>query len=223
MGLNRIKDARSSRTTLTINKYFLSLSQYSDERIYIQGGQLYRMAKSLSCQEPAREMKLRFITGTEIAGAVRKISRGKTILGIFSGRLYRQDRNGVFHHASGFSLGDYLIATPDQLIFWERGESGQKTESIRYQDITSVEYATGIIFGDVNIGSRAACRKFGDASVRDISRIRCIVTERMDYCRNLSCPSRRTRVHDGRPAPGLFGTGTGIGWIAADPGKKVHS
>ena len=172
---------------------------------------------------PATETEPLLFVREEIEKAVKKICQGRTILGIFSGRIYRQDRSGGFRQASGFRLRDYLILTTEHLIFWGRGESGQKTEFVPYTDISAVEIATGTVFGELTIEVQGGRIKFGDIPTKEIPWIHSFISGKLAYYRNLISPSPSPRTRDIHNPSALFGPKIGIALLAASPGNGIPS
>ena len=96
------------------------------EQVMKQVGELLgeKMAKML----PSPEMK----------GLPEVLNASETICGIASG-LY-SGRNGI------------IVATNERVFFFEKGRVwGSKLEEFRYENITSVQYSTGFIGGDITI------------------------------------------------------------------------
>jgi len=173
------------------------------------------------CRGPAGKDRDVLTDRNEVEEAVKKICRGKIPLGIFSGRVHRGDRYGGFRQAPGIRLGDYLIVTEEHLVFWERGESGQKTECIRYPDITSAESSTGLVFGDLIVTARGILRKFSDIPARDVSRIHDLLGERRAHYRNFPLPFRMAQACDMQGPTAAFGPKTGIALLAPGTRKEI--
>lgn len=176
-----------------------------------------------SSRVPAAETEPLIFVREEIEKAVKKICQGRTILGIFSGRIYREDRSGGFRQASGFRLRDYLILTTEHLIFWGRGESGQKTEYIPYADISAVEGATGTVFGELTIEVQGHRIKFGDIPTREVPWIHTIISGKLAYYRNMISPSPGSRTRDIHNPSAFFGPKIGIALLAPGPGNGIPS
>ncbi len=163
------------------------------------------MAQPCSCRSPDEAGKSLYSMGEETVNAVNKICPGRTVLGTFPGRIYHRDNNDVFHRAPGDRLMDYLIVTDEHLVFWERGESGQRTGIIGYREIKEIECQTGLVFGDLIISARSACMKLGDVPSRDVFHIRDLVAGRIKHFRNVTRSLLSTQIYEIARASTIFG------------------
>ena len=78
------------------------------------------------------------LPSTELKGLPAVLHESETIKGIASG-LYK-NRNGV------------VVATNERVFFFEKGRLwGSQLEEFRYENITSVQYSTGFIGGEITI------------------------------------------------------------------------
>lgn len=98
--------------------------------------------------EAVGENLVKFLPSTELKALHTVMRDTETIRGIASG-LYN-GRNGV------------IVATNERVFFFEKGRMwGSQLEEFRYENITSVQYSTGFIGGDITIFVAGNAAKIG--------------------------------------------------------------
>jgi hypothetical protein len=125
-------------------------------------------------------------------------------VGAFSGRIYRYQGSGRYAQPGGVRLTDYLLLTRCHVVFWGRGVYGQTIEAIRYQDISDVAYTSGMIFGEIVLGTRAGQKKFGDMYHSDVPVAADMIRETMRSCQKPDQTKVRYEEEQsiGKPLPG---------------------
>ena len=80
---------------------------------------------------------------------------GEVLLGAFHGQAMSDGGYGLTaRYKGGFSLHDYMLVTDRRVVLWARGLVSGSTDGFRYEDISSVEEARGLLLGEIVLNIR---------------------------------------------------------------------